>query len=433
MPAAADRGFTLLRSRERLRGFLQAHVPAAIYAEGQRYALPLSSQAQPPHLIVAADGSGVTCLAADMAVAAYTCTWDEVSRFLDDELRIFRAQIEANQLGTKDGRSALERVVTSPWLLSDEDMRALGLLAPLFVDVAKSSIIYASDGLDSIRTQKVSWTQSRAASFWQLYWGAAHWLMACAALPDALSWAYGLIVNAHDVHLSARALWVLVHDAERGLGITENLAAEHESLCAGACRFVLPAIAIRHPTRAKDAAKMARALLKSKPVAEPETVFESIVGLQDAPAAMANLGEALWATWPKKFQEAWLRNDIQKGVAVHRAPVEIETPQVADAWRSLLHDRKRPLLMVDDPYFPLLAAQVTRGALVPPYDEALPIRRRQGSAYVSDTLTPMIRNRFASPKPSRGAMPQVGRNELCPCGSGKKYKHCHAKSSSDRG
>ena len=24
------------------------------------------------------------------------------------------------------------------------------------------------------------------------------------------------------------------------------------------------------------------------------------------------------------------------------------------------------------------------------------------------------------------ASPAVGRNELCPCGSGKKYKHCHA-------
>lgn len=25
------------------------------------------------------------------------------------------------------------------------------------------------------------------------------------------------------------------------------------------------------------------------------------------------------------------------------------------------------------------------------------------------------------------AVPAVGRNEACPCGSGKKYKHCHGK------
>jgi preprotein translocase subunit SecA len=24
-------------------------------------------------------------------------------------------------------------------------------------------------------------------------------------------------------------------------------------------------------------------------------------------------------------------------------------------------------------------------------------------------------------------LPKVGRNEPCPCGSGKKYKHCHGK------
>jgi hypothetical protein len=25
----------------------------------------------------------------------------------------------------------------------------------------------------------------------------------------------------------------------------------------------------------------------------------------------------------------------------------------------------------------------------------------------------------------RGHVARVGRNDLCPCGSGKKYKHCH--------
>ena len=25
------------------------------------------------------------------------------------------------------------------------------------------------------------------------------------------------------------------------------------------------------------------------------------------------------------------------------------------------------------------------------------------------------------------AVPRVGRNDPCPCGSGKKYKHCHGK------
>ena len=31
------------------------------------------------------------------------------------------------------------------------------------------------------------------------------------------------------------------------------------------------------------------------------------------------------------------------------------------------------------------------------------------------------------PQPQERALPKVGRNEPCPCGSGKKYKHCHGK------
>jgi preprotein translocase subunit SecA len=30
-------------------------------------------------------------------------------------------------------------------------------------------------------------------------------------------------------------------------------------------------------------------------------------------------------------------------------------------------------------------------------------------------------------KPVTRRQPKIGRNEPCPCGSGKKYKHCHGK------
>jgi preprotein translocase subunit SecA len=33
----------------------------------------------------------------------------------------------------------------------------------------------------------------------------------------------------------------------------------------------------------------------------------------------------------------------------------------------------------------------------------------------------------ATVKPSAGDVPRVGRNDACPCGSGKKYKHCHGQ------
>jgi len=30
-------------------------------------------------------------------------------------------------------------------------------------------------------------------------------------------------------------------------------------------------------------------------------------------------------------------------------------------------------------------------------------------------------------EPVRNALPKIGRNDPCPCGSGKKYKHCHGR------
>lgn len=36
-------------------------------------------------------------------------------------------------------------------------------------------------------------------------------------------------------------------------------------------------------------------------------------------------------------------------------------------------------------------------------------------------------NHDPRPEPVRRAEPKVGRNDPCPCGSGKKYKNCHMK------
>jgi preprotein translocase subunit SecA len=39
---------------------------------------------------------------------------------------------------------------------------------------------------------------------------------------------------------------------------------------------------------------------------------------------------------------------------------------------------------------------------------------RAGAAAAVPPAVPFVRQ-----------VPKVGRNEMCPCGSGKKYKHCH--------
>ena len=41
--------------------------------------------------------------------------------------------------------------------------------------------------------------------------------------------------------------------------------------------------------------------------------------------------------------------------------------------------------------------------------------------------TPQIAQNITIPSPMGESVPRVGRNDLCPCGSGKKYKKCHGK------
>jgi len=43
------------------------------------------------------------------------------------------------------------------------------------------------------------------------------------------------------------------------------------------------------------------------------------------------------------------------------------------------------------------------------------------------TATDAIISRHETRQPFKNSLPKVGRNALCPCGSGKKYKHCHGR------
>ncbi|MCB0502292.1 MAG: SEC-C domain-containing protein, partial [Bacteroidetes bacterium] len=51
----------------------------------------------------------------------------------------------------------------------------------------------------------------------------------------------------------------------------------------------------------------------------------------------------------------------------------------------------------------------------------------RGGIPTNGNQPPEERQEVNKPEPVRVG-PKVGRNEPCPCGSGKKYKHCHGKS-----
>ena len=54
-------------------------------------------------------------------------------------------------------------------------------------------------------------------------------------------------------------------------------------------------------------------------------------------------------------------------------------------------------------------------------------RRRAAAAAAAPRSPNARRRRWPRAKPFRNAQPKVGRNDPCPCGSGKKYKKCCGK------
>lgn len=99
------------------------------------------------------------------------------------------------------------------------------------------------------------------------------------------------------------------------------------------------------------------------------------------------------------------------------------------SWRELLDDDERGGLLVPTM---LLAHERDPDPTMrpPPID---PDKREMALELMIASLPAIYRHfeprrralaRASSPMPQRKAAPKVGRNEPCPCGSGRKYKHC---------
>lgn len=101
-----------------------------------------------------------------------------------------------------------------------------------------------------------------------------------------------------------------------------------------------------------------------------------------------------------------------------------------EGWSRILHDEREELVR----YVPIVAGEVD-----PDWPKE-PLTEEQSSAMWTDMLAGAARAyryfkedrqayaqataRRAPPEPYERAGPKVGRNDACPCGSGKKYKRC---------
>lgn len=427
LPISADRGYSLLRDPQRLAEFLAEHAQRLPHAQSAtHFALPLGP-GDAEKLIVTASGRGVTCLSADMATTSPVLPWEQIAQFLDRQHRLFRAQLEVQREPESSSVTPLQRSYLSPWRVTREEFQSLETLAPLCMELAKENVVYATDALALLSKKPVRFREESAASLWQLYTGAALWVMACRREAEGIPLAYGLILNAPDVYLSARALAVLWSDPERTLEVTGELANERERLLGVACRFVLPGLAVRCPAWARDAARLARRLLERHPIADPNEISRTIRSFEDGLPDVVAAWESCFQPEPMgEVFEAWRRIGMSLS---DRGPQSGTPPEVVSAWREILHARRVPLLLPDDPVFPLILSWLPVEALLPPAEPDPLWRRSEGIRYIQDTLSPMVRIRtlaeFKRGPVSKERSP--GRNAPCPCGSGRKFKSCHGQ------
>ena len=103
-----------------------------------------------------------------------------------------------------------------------------------------------------------------------------------------------------------------------------------------------------------------------------------------------------------------------------------------DAWRAVINDEERA-----GPFVPIwaLAYEHHPDPAMRPYKEPITAERREDLIVAMAPATKRlfddfaIERRFAASATSTYTRPspKIGRNDPCPCGSGKKYKQCHGK------
>ena len=137
---------------------------------------------------------------------------------------------------------------------------------------------------------------------------------------------------------------------------------------------------------------------------DPEAIYDLLLLEDEAGVVRAN-------DWARAFlrgiawdRQAWadlLGNEQQGGALLPMFALAHEDDPDPALRHTVADESKREELLM----------LMTVG-LIKAYAWFVPQRREAMAAYA------------APPRPLRGA-PKVGRNEPCPCGSGRKYKHCH--------
>jgi hypothetical protein len=433
----------LYRDHEFVR-YLLTHVK--LPPDADRVALAVEDSGDGPHAVVARDGGFVTCLGAGMRTGALPVVTRAHVQALAAKLERVRDGLALARTRGLDAKRAVSRLESAGLSLSREDFVATAaLLGPATTVLTET---YAGCVADIVETMPLlmqrdldaklrhDWTREAAAKTW----GMAHaavmhldnaprdWVEQWAELPaHAKGSPFLPLLRTFEVPFVARAAWIAGRLGKPFLPFyRQRYAAGADGLNFVEAGWGLVAMAARHASLRGDAVRA----LQAPPAPDaPDNLYTRVVREQ-----LAGLADAIGGPEEAKLVESVTtlgRTEVEKRTAglADDSPYAFRDPALVPEDLALAMFLQIPL----DAFDPtngtaFVTAAVLSCARLPAEQLYLPAAflhavGREDLGECGARLVERHRTYLVSP-PVRRETPRVGRNEPCPCGSGKKHKKC---------
>jgi preprotein translocase subunit SecA len=133
--------------------------------------------------------------------------------------------------------------------------------------------------------------------------------------------------------------------------------------------------------------------------------------------------DELWQEHLRQLDD--LKTSVQNAVYEQKDPLLVYKFEASELFTAMQEESNKQIIaLLSKGYIPMQTPQEVKEARETPKTDLSKMRTAREDYYTSSTSN--ISDVDRKPEPVK-VEKKVGRNDPCPCGSGKKYKHCHGK------
>jgi hypothetical protein len=414
--------------------------------EAERVAISMDHPATGPFLIVSRSGRFVTCLGPGMRVSNLPVITRVELDSIATKLTGLREQIKrARAVAPTNSELSrlMQRIGRAGHALPREDFRSLELWAPLMWQRYLIAYVQLTEQVESQKVELVHYeghkeTDAVLQSFWNQVHGLGHMAMLAAAA-DHEDWeqigkqylqfkyTYSRSTTAQDImSVALRGAFcaairgpVMIASYEQALHADELMDTGYDAIIG------LLAIGCRHESLREPVKKMLREAKeiwakKGGPLEWRAVMADVALPMLDGPVEYGEKAILAGREVIFNHREGLPKDSPYRFEAPEAVPQDLALSVFTNApneWRSEIS----PITMMSFvPYVARSKAEdlyVPRGLskqLLPPWERSQTIELLERYGRRRHVETVRVDNK-------------VGRNDPCPCGSGKKYKKCHGQ------